>query len=90
MNISSKITAKDAPDMGRFDWEDAFRLEDQLNEDERMLRDAARSFAEAELAPRVIKAYRNEESDPSIFAKMGQAGLLGLAGALPRGLDVCH
>ena len=58
MNISSKITAKDAPDMARFDWEDAFRLEDQLTEDERMLRDAARSFAEAELAPRVIAKIR--------------------------------
>jgi glutaryl-CoA dehydrogenase len=78
MNVNTEIKAKDAPDMARFDWEDAFRLEDQLTEDERMLRDAARSFAQAELAPRVIDAYRDEVSDPSIFKKMGEAGLLGL------------
>ncbi len=78
MNMNSVINAKDAPDMGRFEWEDAFRLEDQLSEDERMLRDAARTFADAELAPRVIDAYREETVDPSIFAKMGEAGLLGL------------
>ncbi len=78
MNVATPIKAKDAPGMGRFDWEDAFRLEDQLTEDERMLRDAARGFAENELAPRVIDAYREEVSDPSIFKKMGDAGLLGL------------
>ena len=78
MNVTSPIKAKDAPDMARFDWEDAFRLEDQLSEDERMLRDAARNFAETELAPKVIAAYRDEVSDPSIFKKMGTAGLLGL------------
>jgi glutaryl-CoA dehydrogenase len=78
MNISTKITAKDAPDMGPFDWQDAFRLEDQLSEDERMLRDAAASFAKTELAPKVIDAYREETADPAIFRKMGDAGLLGL------------
>ncbi|MEM6408746.1 MAG: acyl-CoA dehydrogenase [Pseudomonadota bacterium] len=78
MNISTPIKAKDAPDMARFDWEDAFRLNDQLSEDERMLRDAARSFAEAELAPRVVQAYREETSDPGLFKKMGEAGLLGV------------
>jgi len=78
MNISTKITAKDAPDMGPFDWEDAFRLEDQLSEDERMLRDAAATFAQTELAPKVIDAYREETADPAIFRKMGEAGLLGL------------
>ncbi|MCY4179923.1 MAG: acyl-CoA dehydrogenase, partial [Litoreibacter sp.] len=78
MNISTPIKSKDAPDMGRFDWEDAFRLNDQLSEDERMLRDAARGFAEAELAPRVVDAYREETSDPGLFKKMGEAGLLGV------------
>jgi len=78
MNMNAAISTKDAPDMNRFDWADAFRLEDQLTEDERMLRDAARQFAVAELAPRVVQAYREEASDPSIFAKMGEAGLLGL------------
>ncbi|MEM7470922.1 MAG: acyl-CoA dehydrogenase [Pseudomonadota bacterium] len=78
MNISTPIKPKDAPDMARFDWEDAFRLNDQLSEDERMLRDAARTFANAELAPRVIDAYRKETVAPELFAKMGEAGLLGV------------
>lgn len=78
MNVTAPISAKDAPDMARFDWEDPFRLEDQLTEDERMLRDAARSFAQTELAPKVIDAYREETSDPGMFKAMGSAGLLGL------------
>ena len=78
MNVTTPISAKDAPDLGRFDWEDPFRLEDQLTEDERMLRDAARSFAETELAPKVIDAYREETVDPAMFKAMGSAGLLGL------------
>jgi glutaryl-CoA dehydrogenase len=78
MNVTAPISAKDAPDMARFNWEDPFRLEDQLTEDERMLRDAARSFAQTELAPKVIDAYREETSDPGMFKAMGSAGLLGL------------
>jgi glutaryl-CoA dehydrogenase len=66
------------PDLGAFDWADAFRLEDQLSEEERMLRDAARSFADAELAPIVKDAYAAETSNPGIFKKMGDAGLLGI------------
>ncbi len=71
------LKPKDAPDLSRFDWEDAFRLEDQLSEDERMLRDASRAFAQGVLQPRVIEAYRDEVTDPNIFRKMGDAGLLG-------------
>lgn len=70
-------TRKDAPDLDRFDWEDPFRLEDQLTEEERMLRDAARSFAQEKLQPRVVAAYREEKTDPGIFAEMGEMGLLG-------------
>lgn len=70
--------ANDKPDLGPFDWADALRLEDQLSEDERMLRDAAKAFAQDKLQPRVIAAYRNEETDPAIFREMGEAGLLGL------------
>ncbi|WP_179381160.1 acyl-CoA dehydrogenase [Jannaschia marina] len=66
------------PDLAAFDWADAFRLEDQLSEDERMLRDAARAFADAELAPIVREAYAEETSNPGIFRKMGEAGLLGV------------
>ncbi|MBY0397158.1 MAG: acyl-CoA dehydrogenase [Thermoleophilia bacterium] len=73
-----KPKAKDAPDLGRFDWEDPFRLEDQLTEDERMMRDAARAYAQEKLMPRVTAAYREEKTDPSIFAEMGEMGLLGL------------
>ncbi|MDP3340995.1 acyl-CoA dehydrogenase [Frigidibacter sp.] len=72
------LKAKDAPDLGRFDWEDAFRLEDQLTEEERMLRDGARSYAQEKLQPRVIAAYREEKTDPAIFAEMGEMGLLGV------------
>jgi len=72
------LKAKDAPDLGRFDWKDAFRIEDQLSEDERMLRDAARAFADAKLAPRIVQAYAEETVAPEIFAEMGQAGLLGV------------
>ena len=75
--MKDTLTAKDAPDLSRFDWEDAFRLEDQLSEDERMLRDAARAFAQGQLQPRVIEAYRDELSAPELFAEMGEAGLLG-------------
>ncbi len=66
------------PDLGQFDWTDPFLLEDQLSEDERMLRDAANGFAQAELAPRVRDAYANETAAPELFAKMGEAGLLGV------------
>ncbi|MFZ5708248.1 MAG: acyl-CoA dehydrogenase [Pseudomonadota bacterium] len=78
MTEMPKPKAKDAPDLGRFDWEDPFRLEDQLTEDERMMRDAARAYAQEKLMPRVTAAYREEKTDPSIFAEMGEMGLLGL------------
>jgi len=78
MNAPAKIKAKDAPNMARFDWEDPFLLEDQLTEDERMLRDAAEAFAADKLAPRVIDAFREETVAPEIFAEMGEAGLLGV------------
>ncbi|SDF22560.1 acyl-CoA dehydrogenase [Limimaricola pyoseonensis] len=66
------------PELGQFDWSDPFLIETQLDEDERMLRDAARAFADDKLAPRVTEAYREETADPSIFREMGEAGLLGV------------
>jgi glutaryl-CoA dehydrogenase len=72
------LKAKDAPDLGRFGWTDPFRLDDQLSEEERMLRDAAAAFAADRLAPRITAAYRDEVTDPSIFKEMGDAGLLGV------------
>lgn len=65
------------PDLNAFDWEDALLLESQLSEDERMLRDAARTFAQDVLQPKVIDAYREEITDPDVFKLMGDAGLLG-------------
>ena len=71
------LKPKDAPDLSRFQWDDALRMETQLGEDERMLRDAAREFAQSVLQPRVIAAYREERADPAVFKLMGDAGLLG-------------
>ena len=78
MHDIAKLKPKDAPDLGRFDWEDALRLESQLTEDERMMRDAARAYAQDKLQPRVIAAYRDEVTDPEIFREMGEMGLLGV------------
>ena len=71
------LKPKDAPNLSRFDWEDAFRLNDQLTEEERMLRDGARAYAQEKLQPRVVAAYREESTDPAIFREMGEMGLLG-------------
>ena len=62
----------------QFQWDDAFLLDDQLTEDERMIRDTARAYAQDKLQPRVIEAYREEKTDPSIFREMGELGLLGV------------
>ncbi|HHL21142.1 MAG TPA: acyl-CoA dehydrogenase [Aliiroseovarius sp.] len=72
------LKPKDRPDLGRFDWQDPLRLEGQLSEEERMLRDGAAAFAADKLAPRIIKAYAEEEVAPEIFREMGAAGLLGV------------
>ena len=72
------LKAKDAPDLGSFDWADPFRLNDQLNEDERMIQASAAAYASEKLAPRVIDAFANEVTDPGIFAEMGEMGLLGV------------
>jgi glutaryl-CoA dehydrogenase len=61
-----------------FNWADPFLLDEQLSGEERQIVDAARAFAEAELRPRVEKAYLDEISAPELFPLMGQAGLLGV------------
>jgi len=61
-----------------FDWSDPFDLESQLTDEERMIRDAARGFAQSELQPRVIDAFRDEVDAPELFRLFGQAGLLGI------------
>jgi len=60
-----------------FDWSDPFRLDDQLSEDEKMVRDSARAYAEHKLMPRVIEATRREHFDREILNEMGALGLLG-------------
>ena len=58
-------------------WQDPFELDSQLSEEQRMVRDSARQYAQATLAPRVKQAFRNESTDPAIFREMGEMGLLG-------------
>ncbi|MDD2664578.1 MAG: acyl-CoA dehydrogenase [Dechloromonas sp.] len=60
-----------------FDWADPFLLDSQLAADERLVRDAARSFAQKALAPRILEAFRGERTDSAIFREMGDMGLLG-------------
>ncbi|MEE2567663.1 acyl-CoA dehydrogenase [Hyphobacterium marinum] len=61
-----------------FDWSDPFRLDDQLTEEERMVRESAASFCKASLAPRVLMANRDEHFDPAIMREFGEMGLLGV------------
>ncbi len=60
-----------------FRWDDPLLLEEQLTMEEKMLRDAAREYAQGRLAPRIVEAFRQELADPSIFREMGGLGLLG-------------
>jgi glutaryl-CoA dehydrogenase len=60
-----------------FNWQDPFLLDQQLTEDERMVRDAAAAYCQDKLAPRVIHAFRHEQTDAEIFREMGALGLLG-------------
>jgi glutaryl-CoA dehydrogenase len=64
-------------DYAPFDWSDPFRLDAQLTDDERMIRDAARDYAQGELQPRVLTAYREERFDAEIMTELGSLGLLG-------------
>ena len=74
------------PDTGRaaqksreaqFDWQDPLRFEDELSEDERMIRDAARAYAQDKLMPRIKLAFRNETFDVAVLREMGELGFLG-------------
>lgn len=67
-----------AADKNAFVWDDPFLIEDQLSEDERMVRDGAAAFAADKLAPRIGEAYLEEKTDAGIFREMGEAGLLGI------------
>ncbi|MCI4661396.1 MAG: acyl-CoA dehydrogenase [Neomegalonema sp.] len=63
---------------GPFNWADPFLLDEQLTDEERMIAQSARQFAQDRLMPRVEHAYLNEHTDPEIFREMGELGLLGV------------
>jgi len=63
--------------MSHFNWDDALLLEDQLTEDERAIRDAARAYCQEKLMPRIKDANRREYTDPAIFREFGEMGFLG-------------
>jgi glutaryl-CoA dehydrogenase len=62
----------------QFQWEDAFLLEQQLTEEERMIRDTARAYAQERLLPRVTEAYLEEKTDREMLREMGELGLIGV------------
>src|SRR4051794_22304339 len=78
VGTAQEATSRQAPARASFRWDDPLLLEEQLTDDERMIRDTARSFAQERLLPRVIEAYREEKTDRSIFNEMGEPGLLGV------------
>lgn len=77
MTDLTHLKPKERPDLSSFSWEDPFLIDSQLEEEERMIRDSALAFAQEKLLPRVQQAYMSEETDPAIFAEMGELGLLG-------------
>src|SRR4051812_45792159 len=78
MNALASPKAQDRPAPASFRWDDPLLLDDELTDDERMIRDTARAFAQEKLLPRVIEAYREEKTDRGIFDEMGALGLLGV------------
>jgi len=63
---------------GTFDWSDPLSLEGQLSDEERLIRDSANAFAQEQLQPRIVQAYRNETADRDFFREAGALGLLGV------------
>ena len=76
--MSVRPQAKDKPSPVNFQWDDPFMLDEQLTEDERMIRDTARAYAQDKLLPRITKAYLEEKIDRDIFNEMGELGLIGI------------
>ncbi|WP_308914948.1 acyl-CoA dehydrogenase [Jannaschia sp. LMIT008] len=71
------LPPKSLPGLAPFAWDDPLGLDAQLTDEERMIRDTARDYAQDKLLPRVTDAYLNATTDPSIFREMGEIGLLG-------------
>jgi glutaryl-CoA dehydrogenase len=78
MNAVPNPKPQDAPAPASFRWDDPFLLDEQLADDERMIRDTARAYAQDRLQPRIVEAYREEKTDRAIFTEMGELGLLGV------------
>src|SRR3979490_1151157 len=74
--MSVRPQTKDKPTAAGFQWGDPFLLDEQLTEDERMIRDTARAYAQDKLLPRITKAYLEEKTDREIFNDMGDHGLI--------------
>src|SRR5688572_29672426 len=77
MNIASKPATVPSNQHAPFQWDDPFLLDEQLTEDERMVRDSARAYCQDKLMPRVLEANRHEKFDRAIMTEMGALGLLG-------------
>jgi glutaryl-CoA dehydrogenase len=77
--MSLRAVRAQAPTAARatFAWDDPFLLEEQLSEDERLIRDSARAFAQERLMPRILEANRHEVIDRDVISEMGELGLLG-------------
>ncbi|MEP5169248.1 MAG: acyl-CoA dehydrogenase [Shimia thalassica] len=75
--MAKELAPQSRPDLSSFTWEDPFLMENQLSEDERMVRDAAAAYGQDKLMPRVTEAFAQESTDPEIFREMGAMGLLG-------------
>ncbi len=76
--MAQNLSPQSRPELSSFQWDDALLFDGQLSEEERMLKDAARNYAQKNLQPLVIDAYRDEQTDPNIFRNMGNMGLLGV------------
>jgi len=78
VSTPTPIPTKSAKPRPAFKWDDPFLLDEQLSEEERMVRDTAHQFAQEKLLPRVTLAFRNEDFDREIMREMGSLGLLGV------------
>src|SRR6476620_8872192 len=76
--LKGKRTMATQAERAAFNWDDPFLLDEQLTEDERMVRDTARAYAQDKLLPRVTEAYLEEKTDREIFNEMGELGLIGV------------
>ena len=75
--MAHDLSPQSRPELSSFNWQDPFLLENQLADDERMIRDSAFAYAQEKLQPRITEAFAKEQTDPEIFAEMGEMGLLG-------------